>query len=73
MNQSGASNPMGNETKQGTDDATTDESIGRPPVWREGRYEKPGMPKDVSVLKKPGEVSPDTTSTTVTKKDHEGI
>jgi hypothetical protein len=29
--------------------ATTDESIGRPQDWREGRYQKPGQPLEASV------------------------
>jgi hypothetical protein len=55
--------------KQGT----SDESIGRPPEWREGRYEKAGKPVEPSVLKKPGEGSgaPDTPSTPVTRQDYE--
>ena len=58
------------------DDATTgssDQAIGRPPQWREGRYEKRGKPIEPSVLKKPQEDSgpPDTTSTPVTRQDYE--
>ena len=54
-------------------DGSSDESIGRPPQWREGRYEKPGVPVEESVIKKPGEgnAPPDTKSTPVTKKDYE--
>ena len=52
---------------------SSDQSIGRPPEWREGRYEKAGKPVEPSVLKKPKEGSgaPDTTSTPVTRKDYE--
>jgi hypothetical protein len=63
---------MSNETKPDTDDGSSDESIGRPDEWREGRYEKPGTALDESVERRPGEVPPDTTSTTVTEKDYEG-
>jgi hypothetical protein len=54
-------------------DGTSDESIGRPTQWQEGRYEKSGRPIEPSVLKKPGEGGepPDTTSTPVTRKDYE--
>jgi hypothetical protein len=53
---------------------SSDESIGRPKEWREGRYEQPGKPVDSSV-KNPGQKDddrpPDTTSTPVTKEDYE--
>ena len=54
-------------------DGTSDESIGRPSQWREGRYEKAGGRVEPSVLKKPGEGGgpPQTTSTPVTRKDYE--
>jgi len=64
---------MCTETKHDPDDGSSDESIGRPTEWREGRYEKAGTAIDESVVKQPGEAPPDTTSTTVTKKDYEGI
>jgi hypothetical protein len=63
---------MGNETKRDTNGGSSDESIGRPKEWREGRYEEAGSPIDESVVRKPGEASPDTTSTTVTEKDYKG-
>ena len=52
---------------------TSDESIGRPSVWREGRYQKAGIPLEPSVVKKPKEGAgpPDTPSTPVTRKDYE--
>jgi hypothetical protein len=62
---------MGNKTKPDAAGGSSDESIGRPAEWREGRYEKAGTPLDDSVVKKPGEIAPDTTSTTVTEKDYE--
>jgi hypothetical protein len=57
-----------------TDDAAntdSEQSIGRPLEWGEERYEKPGTTIEQSVLKKPGEVAPDTKSTTVTEEDYE--
>lgn len=58
---------------EGEGEGSTDESIGRPAQWREGRYEEGGRPIEPSVLKKPKEGSgpPDTTSTPVTRKDYE--
>jgi len=52
---------------------SSDESIGRPKEWREGRYEQPGKPVDRSV-KNPSQKAdrpPDTVSTPVTKDDYE--
>lgn len=63
---------MCNETTRDAGDGSSDESIGRPTEWREGRYEKAGTPINGSVVKKPGEVPPDTTSTTVTERDYQG-
>ncbi|MHB8721332.1 MAG: hypothetical protein ACYDAH_08020 [Steroidobacteraceae bacterium] len=62
---------MGSDTTKS--DGTSDESIGRPTQWREGRYEKDGKPLEPSVLKKPGEGSapPEPASTPVTRKDYE--
>lgn len=62
---------MGDDTtKKG---GSSDEAIGRPSEWREGRYEKAGKPLEPSVLKRPGEGSPPPgpTSTPVTQKDYE--
>jgi hypothetical protein len=55
------------------DKGTTDEDIGRPGPWREGRYQKPGDPPDQSVATPPGtSPSPDAPmSTPVTRKDYE--
>ncbi len=62
---------MCNETgKDANNSSSSEESIGRPTEWREGRYEKAGTAKDRSVVKKPGEAAPDTISTTVTEKDY---
>ena len=58
-----------NDTK-----GSSDESIGRPGEWREGRYQQPGKPVERSV-KDPQESeadSHDTVSTPVTRKDYEG-
>ncbi len=52
---------------------TTDEDIGRPGPWTEGRYQGPGQPIDQSVLTPPGPL-PDPgkpVSTPVTRKDYE--
>jgi hypothetical protein len=60
---------MGDDAKR---PGTSDESIGRPPQWREGRYEKAGKPVEPSVVKKPGEGgAPQTPSTPVTRQDYE--
>lgn len=52
---------------------TSDEAIGRPGPWREGRYQSPGNPPDQSVLTPPGSSpNPDApVSTPVTRKDYE--
>jgi hypothetical protein len=62
---------MSNESKRDPGDSSSDESIGRPAEWREGRYEKAGSAPDKSVARRPGEAPADTTSTTVTHKDYE--
>jgi hypothetical protein len=56
-----------------TTKGSSDESIGRPKEWREGRYEQPGKPVDSSVRKprQKDDTPPDTISTPVTKKDYE--
>jgi hypothetical protein len=51
---------------------TTDEDIGRPGAWTEGRYQSPGQPLDQSVLP-PQETPPDPkkpVSTPVTRQDY---
>jgi hypothetical protein len=68
---------MGDDAKkEGTsgEASGSGEAIGRPPEWREGRYERAGKPVEPSVLRKPGEDSaaPDTPSTPVTREDYEG-
>jgi hypothetical protein len=52
---------------------TTDEDIGRPGPWREGRYQQGGQPLDQSVRTAPGTLpNPHTrASTPVTRKDYE--
>jgi hypothetical protein len=54
-------------------EGSSDESIGRPKEWREGRYQRPGAPVDRSVVKpaQTHDESPDRVSTPVTKKDYE--
>jgi hypothetical protein len=62
---------MGGKTTDSSRDTESEESIGRPVEWGEERYEKAGTTIEQSVVKKPGEVPPDTTSTTVTEADYE--
>jgi hypothetical protein len=52
---------------------SSDESIGRPKQWREGRYQQPGKPVDESVTTPAGEKdrSSDPVSTPVTQKDYQ--
>jgi hypothetical protein len=53
----------------------TDEAIGRPNEWREGRYEQPGKPVDPTVndpSQRTGK-APDTVSTPATRKDYESL
>jgi hypothetical protein len=50
---------------------SSDESIGRPKEWREGRYQRPGASVDRSVVGPAQDAPPDTVSTPVTKKDYE--
>jgi hypothetical protein len=57
----------------GKRDGTTDEDIGRPEPWGEGRYQQPGKSVDESVRTPPGSV-PDADkrpSAPVTRKDYE--
>ena len=53
---------------------STDEAIGRPEAWREGRYEQADKPVDQTVKtpprSKPAGDEPE--STPVTRKDYEG-
>jgi len=53
---------------------STDESIGRPGPWREGRYEQADKPVNDTVITpprtKPAVKQPE--STPVTRKDYEG-
>ena len=52
---------------------SSDESIGRPKEWREGRYQQPGKPVDRSVITPADskDRSADPISTPVTQKDYE--
>ena len=55
------------------DEETSDQDIGRPGPWGEGRHRVPGLSKEQSVLTppgtSPGPVAPP--STPVTRKDYE--
>jgi hypothetical protein len=52
---------------------SSNEAIGRPAEWREGRYQQPGksVSKTVADAKNQGERPADTVSTTVTRDDYE--
>jgi hypothetical protein len=54
-------------------EGSTNEDIGRPGPWKEGRYQRPGQPVDETVQTPPGtSPSPDAPmSTPVTRKDYE--
>jgi hypothetical protein len=56
-----------------SDKGSSDESIGRPAQWREGRYQQPGKPIDKSVRIPADERNPsdDPVSTPVTRRDYE--
>ena len=55
------------------DKGTTDEDIGRPGPWREGRYQQRDKPVDQSVQTPPGTAPRHDApvSTPVTRKDYE--
>jgi hypothetical protein len=55
-----------------TEKGSTDQDIGRPGPWREGRYQRDGDPVNASVRTPPGSSpSKDTPeSTTVTRRDY---
>jgi len=51
---------------------SSDEAIGRPDEWREGRYQQPGKPASPGVTPPPNSDAPPTVkSTPVTRKDYE--
>lgn len=52
---------------------TSDEAIGRPKEWREGRYQQPGKPVDqtVDTQSEPDDDPPNSRDTPVTRKDYE--
>ena len=54
-------------------EGTSDEAIGRPKEWREGRYQQPGKPVDRSVETPPGQedTQNEPESTPVTRADYE--
>jgi hypothetical protein len=56
----------------GESKGSSNEDIGRPGPWREGRYQTPGKPVDESVVKEPqAERNNEPVSTPVTRKDYE--
>jgi hypothetical protein len=53
---------------------TSDEDIGRPKPWGEGRYQQPGKPVDVTVESPPKvEQEPEPKGVPVTRKDYEQL
>jgi hypothetical protein len=54
---------------------TSDEAIGRPKQWREGRYQKAGEPVDqtVNTESQPDHEPPKADEAPVTKKDYEEL
>jgi hypothetical protein len=54
-----------------TPGATTDEAIGRPGPWREGRYQEKGEPVDNSVTKEPQALPKEPVSKPVSQSDYE--
>jgi hypothetical protein len=68
---------MANESEQKSEDTSggsTDEAIGRPEEWREGRYQRRGAPVDESVNKPEQDAShapPPKHGRPVTRKDYE--
>lgn len=57
------------------EESQSDESIGRPAEWREGRYQQADKPLSQGVVSPPGEkgVAPQVESTPVTRKDYENL
>ena len=60
-------------SSDGSAQGSSDEAIGRPQEWREGRYQRPGKSITPSVVPPATGESrrPDTISTPVTRKDYE--
>jgi hypothetical protein len=59
---------MGTNTDK---DGSSDQDIGRPGVWREGRYQQPGGEVDESVTKEPQALPKKPVSNPVSEKDYE--
>lgn len=58
----------------GESTGSSDEAIGRPKEWREGRYQQPNKKVDDSVGGGPAAEKPaDTVSTPVTRQDYEQV
>lgn len=60
--------PMGVNTDKG---GSSDQDIGRPGTWREGRYQRPGGDVDDSVTKEPQALPKKPDSKPVSEKDYE--
>jgi hypothetical protein len=50
---------------------SSDQDIGRPGVWREGRYQRPGKPADETVTQEPQAPPAKPESRPVSEKDYE--
>lgn len=59
----------------GNPEGSSDESIGRPADWREGRYQQPGKAVDESVVEpvQRDQPPPEPPSKPVTRKDYEDL
>jgi hypothetical protein len=59
------------KTRESSAKGSSEEAIGRPDEWREGRYQREGDPVDRSVERSPEtDKSHDPVSTPVTTKDY---
>lgn len=63
---------MSNKTKDTpTPSGSSDEAIGRPGPWSEGRYQEKGEPVDESVTKEPQALPKGPPSTPVSREEYE--
>ncbi len=58
-------------SEKNTPSGSSDESIGRPGPWREGRYQEKGVPVDESVTKEPQALPKDPPSKPVSREEYE--
>lgn len=52
---------------------SSDEAIGRPKEWKEGRYQQAGKPVDETVTSEPEAEPPSPPSAPVTRADYEEV